>query len=290
MWAFEDPDNNRIATPMTIIYSEPDLKVTNITVPSDVVSGTTIPITYTVTNQGTRATRTADWTDAVFLSLSPSLDTGDTELGTTGYGQVLAAGASYTETVDVHVPDGIQGTFYVLVYADSDAYTDYLSPSDIGYGNYGIQIGPTDELNPYDLASEAIRSLGRGQVPQYENEADKLSSVEMPVTLAPFPILQVTSITTDANAGHVVQGQPLDVTYTVTNAGAGTPPDEFDLGRPDLLRGRHEPRAEDRHLPGDVDPPGRPCGRRQLHGHDRGPGADRFERAVLPDRDHQPAG
>ena len=52
MWAFENPDNNRNATPLNIIYSEPDLKVTSITVPPNVVSGTTIPITYTVTNQG----------------------------------------------------------------------------------------------------------------------------------------------------------------------------------------------------------------------------------------------
>ena len=47
-----------IATPFDITYREPDLKVTNITVPPNVTSGETIPITYTVTNQGTRATRT----------------------------------------------------------------------------------------------------------------------------------------------------------------------------------------------------------------------------------------
>ena len=85
--------------------------MTNITVPSNVISGTTIPITYTVTNQGTRATRTASWTDRIFLSQDPSLDMYDTVLGQSGYGQVLAAGASYTETVNVRIPDGIQGNF-----------------------------------------------------------------------------------------------------------------------------------------------------------------------------------
>ena len=49
--------------------------------------------------------------------------------------------------------------------------------SDIGYGLYGVKIGAANELDPYDLVSAAIRSLGRGQVPQYENEADKLASV-----------------------------------------------------------------------------------------------------------------
>ncbi len=223
-WAFEDPNNNRHSTPFDIIYREPDLKVTNITVPVNVTSGTTIPITYTVTNQGTRATRTASWTDRIFLSQDPSLDPYDTVVGNAGYGYVLQPGASYSETVNVRVPDGIHGTFYVIVYTDSDAKTDYSVQSNIGYGLYGIQIGQPNELDPYDLVSSAVRSLGRGNVPQYENEADKIADVPLPVTLATPPDLQVTSISSDANAGHVLQGQTLDVTYTVSNVGAGTPP------------------------------------------------------------------
>ncbi len=223
-WAFEDPNNNRLATPFNIIYREPDLTVTNITVPANVISGSTVPITYTVTNRGTRATRTASWTDRIFLSQDPSLDIYDTVLGQTGYGQVLAAGASYTETLNVRIPDGIQGDFDIIVYADSDAQTDFSVTSDIGFGLYGVKIGVPDELNPYDLASVASRSLGRGNVPQYEDEADKISSVPLPITLAPAPHLQVTAISSDANAGHVFQGQTLDVTYTVTNTGAATPP------------------------------------------------------------------
>ncbi len=223
-WAFEDPNNNRKATPFDITYREPDLTVTNITVPSNVVSGTTVPITYTVTNNGTRATRTASWTDRIFLSEDPSLDTYDTVLGQTSYGQVLAPGASYTETVNVRVPDGIQGNFDVIVYADSDAQTNFQLQSNIGYGLYGVMIGAPNELDPYDLASAPIRSLGRGHVPQYEDEADKIASEAMPITLAPAPDLRVTAISSDANAGHVYQGQTLDVTYTVSNSGAGTPP------------------------------------------------------------------
>lgn len=129
--------------------------------------------------------RTASWTDRIFLSQDPSLDIYDTVLGQTGYGQVLAAGASYTETLNVRIPDGIQGDFDIIVYADSDAQTDFSVTSDIGFGLYGVKIGVPDELNPYDLASVASRSLGRGNVPQYEDEADKISSVPLPITLAP---------------------------------------------------------------------------------------------------------
>ena len=289
MWAFEDPDNNRIATPMTIIYSEPDLKVTNITVPSGVVSGTTIPITYTVTNQGTRATRTADWTDAIFLSQDASLDTGDTELGTAGYGQVLAARASYTETVNVRVPDGIQGTFDILVYADSDASTNYESQSDIGYGLYGIAIGPTNELDPYDLVSSAIRSLGRGHVPQYENEADKLAA--RPDARDPGPVARLAGDRHQHRRERGPRRAGPDARRHLHRHQRRRrhAADRVDLGRPDLLLGRHHPRAEDRHLPGDDDAQERPGGRRQLHGHDPGPGAHQPGRSLLPVRDHRPA-
>jgi len=101
-------------------------------------------------------------------------------LGDSGHGGVLAAGDSYTETANVRIPDGIHGTFYVLLYADSDAFVSYTTRSNIGFELYGVRIGATNELDPYDLVSASVRSLGRGHVPQYENEADKLNSVVMP--------------------------------------------------------------------------------------------------------------
>ena len=103
--------------------------------------------------------------------------------------------------------------------------SNYAVQSNIGFALYGVQIGPANELDPYDLVSSAVRSLGRGHVPQYENEADKLASLAMPVTLATPPDLQVDRPRArTTNAGHVFQGQTLDVTYTVTNLGAATPP------------------------------------------------------------------
>src|SRR5262249_9242021 len=133
-------------------------------------------------------------------------------------------GASYTQTVNVRIPDGIQGAYSILVYADSDASTNFSTQSIIGFGLYGVRIGTPSELDPYDLVSSAVRSLGRGRVPQYEDEADKLSTTPLPITLATPPDLQVTAVSSDASAGHVYQSQALNVTYTVTNLGAGTPP------------------------------------------------------------------
>src|SRR5262249_21793710 len=50
-----------------------DLVVTSITPPTNVVSGTTIPITYTVKNNGNAPTNSAQWLDAIFISQTPDL-------------------------------------------------------------------------------------------------------------------------------------------------------------------------------------------------------------------------
>ena len=114
-----------------------------------------------MTNQGTRATRTGEL-DRPRLPVGRPLarHVRHGARADSGYGQVLAAGASYTETVNVRIPDGIQGNFDVIVYADSDAKTDFQVQSNIGYGLYGVQIGAPNELDPYDLVSVASPQPG----------------------------------------------------------------------------------------------------------------------------------
>ena len=192
-WAFEDPYNNRIATPFNIIYSEPDLTVTNITVPANVISGSTVPITYTVTNRGTRATRTDSWTDRIFLSEDPSLDTYDTVLGQTGYGQVLAAGASYTETVTFAFPMASREIRHHRLcrfrrkdrLCSAERHRLWVIRRDDRRSQRAQPVRPRLRRDPQP---------GPGQVPQYEDEADKIASVPMPITLAPAPDFQVTAI------------------------------------------------------------------------------------------------
>ena len=212
-------------------------------------------------------------------------------LGTAGYGQVLAAGASYTETVNVRVPDGIQGTFDIIVYADSDA-------------SHQLPVAEQHRLRPLRRADRRRQRAGplrpglrrrsaawaAATFPSTRTRPTSSPRSPMPVTLAPAPDLQVTAISSDANAGHVFQGQTLDVTYTVTNTGAAHAADDADLGRPDLLLGRHQPRPEGRHATWGW----------STHQNGLGAGASYTvttqvqvptepERSVLPLRDHRPA-
>src|SRR6185437_12000841 len=70
-WELNKVDNVA-STSLNVVYREPDLVVGNVSIASPVVSGATVPITFTVTNTGTRATRVSNWTDGVYMSVDGS--------------------------------------------------------------------------------------------------------------------------------------------------------------------------------------------------------------------------
>jgi hypothetical protein len=203
---YEDPTNNQGGGTLPVIYREPDLQVTNLVVPSTAPhSGDTIPITWTVTNVGNRDTREGYWRDRVYLSSDPSLDHEDTELGEIAHSEILTTGSQYSETLNVRLPDGIGGSFYILVFTDSDVSGRIGIPGVGGGGN------------------------GVGAVPEFQGEGNNITTAFLPVILAPPPDLQVTqavAIGPDANQpGHVLTGQSITVNYTVVNNGSGDTPD-----------------------------------------------------------------
>src|SRR5262249_51978127 len=98
--------DNTGSAPLPVTYREPDLRVSDLVVPSVAPhSGDTIPVTWTVTNSGTRATRESDWSDRVSLSRDPSLSQDDVQLGSYERTSALVQGAAYTVTLNVTLPD-----------------------------------------------------------------------------------------------------------------------------------------------------------------------------------------
>src|SRR5207253_4183351 len=117
--------NNRGSGIIPVTYREPDLRVTDLVVPSTPPhSGQTFPVTWTVTNIGTRDTRESFWIDRLYLSRDPTLDAGDIQLAEDRHVGALAIDKSYTRTLDVTLPEAIQGNFYLLVFVDSDVAED----------------------------------------------------------------------------------------------------------------------------------------------------------------------
>ncbi|MCA9198980.1 MAG: hypothetical protein KDA87_15640, partial [Planctomycetales bacterium] len=230
-WAFEDPRNNLHSQKVDIEYREPDLQVTELIIPPGAVSGSTLDVNYTVTNLGTRATRETAWTDRVFLSRDASLDNKDLFLGESSQSNILIPGESYSSDLQVSLPEGIEGTFYLLVYIDSPAYPERNQESDIGFDLIGVDFERPNPLAPWDLASNAARSLARGRVSEYQDEGNNLIVRELPIALSAPPDLRVTRVQVPSRA---IQGQSLELTYTVTNRGNGDTPDSESSWR-DLI-------------------------------------------------------
>jgi len=202
---YEDASNNQHTGTLPVIYREPDLQVTDLQAPvAGVHSGDIVPVSWTVTNLGNRDTREGNWTDRVFLSTDPSLDSGDTQLGEISHSAILTTGDQYSTTLNVRLPDGIGGDYYILVFTDATVR-----------GMNGVR--------------GVSGGNSTGSVPEFQGEGNNLTAAFMPVTLTPPPDLEVTSLIArgpdPGRPGHVLSGQSFTVTYTVTNNGSGDTPD-----------------------------------------------------------------
>ncbi|MGA2068563.1 MAG: CARDB domain-containing protein, partial [Thermoguttaceae bacterium] len=204
--AYDNRINNQASVPQPVIYKEPDLQASDLIVPATPsYSGSTIPVTWTVTNIGNRDTHGSFWIDRVYLSSSPSLDNTSYMLAESDHEGTLGPGDSYTTTLDVQLPIGIQGPYYLLVFADSN------------------MIGPIDSpgigIEPYFTPLE-------GRVAEYQGS--NITAAPLSVLLANLPDLQVTAVSAQGSepnqADHVYAGQAYTVTYTVTNTGLGDTP------------------------------------------------------------------
>ena len=170
----------------------PDLIVTSITPPPNgVFSGQSVPITYTVENDGDAPTSVPVWHDFVILSQDPSLTfnglydqllNNQPVLAEFDNPSYLGVGESYQNTANLTLPISAAGPWYVYVVAN-------------GLGTH----------YHYTL-------------PEASRTNNLLVSAAFNVQLTPPPALDVASVVAPSQA---FSGQPLTVNWTVTNDGAG---------------------------------------------------------------------
>ena len=172
--AYEDPEGNTGSASFAIVYAEPKLVVTNFVVPPSITAGSTVSVSFTVSNIGNRATRESGWMDAVFLSTDASLDNGDYLLtleqangvlisSASSHNGVLAAGASYDVTITFTMPFEISGPFYLIAATDT------------GYGASGYSLS---------TISPRLNGLGgsaTGSVPLYNGTGFNTAATEIAV-------------------------------------------------------------------------------------------------------------
>ncbi|MCK5802941.1 MAG: hypothetical protein KAI66_08925, partial [Lentisphaeria bacterium] len=172
--------------------SYPDLAVSNVVVTphptgANLAPGDTVDISWTVTNLGTVGTGTngQGWDELVYLSDDPQGELGRGWPDQVG-GSDLAAGASEQHQKTLVLPEGIAGTWYVVIEADVPMWNAPM-----------VVEGPTDGPTRANNTMIADDSL---LIPPPE-----------------YPNLVVTSIATDKQAYE--RGENMTVTYTVKNIG-----------------------------------------------------------------------
>ncbi|MBX3475898.1 MAG: Ig-like domain repeat protein [Planctomycetes bacterium] len=186
----ETNESNNVAS-ASITLTRPDLSIGTPTLGTIVANANgswTVPVTYTVTNQGTIGA-SAGWYDLAYLSTDGTLDTSDTYAGNLGYrGVALAAGASYTVTTNLTTATTITpGTYTLIVKADG------RSPAFNGGTN--VDNGALAETNETNNVASASITLTRPDL-----------SMGTPT---------LGTIVANANGSWTVP-----VTYTVTNVGS----------------------------------------------------------------------
>ena len=113
-------DNIRASAPVTITLTPPpDLQVIAIQAPSNAVSGTSLNMSWTVTNAGPGVTAETDWADDVYLSPTNKVGTNAVLLGSFPHTGALASGQSYHSSASIPLPSSVSGSYYLLVQTDS---------------------------------------------------------------------------------------------------------------------------------------------------------------------------
>jgi subtilase family serine protease len=175
-------ESNNTATddrPISIQLSPvPNLQVTGVNAPPTAFSSQETVVQWTVKNVGTGATNAPVWYDRVYLSLDTTYDNTDTYLGEAVNPSYLNPNDSYSNSLNVTLPRGIDGNYYFLIQADIYNHVTEVGNEGDNWGSGG----PTD------------------------------------VNLTPPPDLQVTAVNAPNGA---FSGQPMNLSWTVTNAGTG---------------------------------------------------------------------
>ncbi len=93
----------------------PDLRVSNIVLPTSLAIGQSTTITYTAQNSGPGAMTGVPWKDTLYFSRDPYLDADDTWLSTVSMNTTVASGSSYQGAITATLPAAVEGANYLIL-------------------------------------------------------------------------------------------------------------------------------------------------------------------------------
>lgn len=189
---------------------------------SQAYAGQPLTVSWTVTNDGEGATTAPLWYDRIWLCLDVEVRVGEPDdimLGQFDNLTYLPPGQSYTNTKQVILPNGIEGTFFLFVLTDSpDAFAMQWGPAG---GTAPIPYTPDISGNPYPYIFAACHGSSNHvlEASDYAHWNDNFFYKQIDVIMPPEPDLIVTSIIPPSN---VFSGQNGNITWSVKNNGSVT--------------------------------------------------------------------
>ncbi len=153
---FPHGDNNTFVKSIYINPEPPaDLVTGTVAAPNQAFDGTTIPVTYHVSNLGLGPTNVTSWTDTIWLTTDktrPNTTKGDVLLATIPHNgllgndpSIIAPPTGYDVTTTVTLPKHISGQYYITAWSDTfdvvlkstlDANVNPDDPNQLNNDNY----------------------------------------------------------------------------------------------------------------------------------------------------------
>ena len=110
--------NNVKSIPIEVqLGSLPDLRITSLTVEEELTCDRAYWVHYTVVNEGERVTQKENWTDALFIGENMTY-IGALQLGAKIHHGALEVGESYTDSIEILIPNGLAGDYFLIGFTD----------------------------------------------------------------------------------------------------------------------------------------------------------------------------
>ena len=172
-------------------------------------TGQSMTVAYTVANLSPTAA-TGSWTDSVFLSADSTLDASDMLLGHFVHSGTVPGLSSYNGTLTAQLPGVVDGSYHIIVVADSGKELDELNQAHhIGASTDGLPVSTTT-LTP---GLPVSGSVANGQGLYYK------------VVVIPGQDLEVDGIFSVANQGQIFASHfaiPTSSAFTETDLDTST--------------------------------------------------------------------
>lgn len=168
----DEGNNTNVSSGLDLTpYPAVDLQVSMVSGPVTAHSGASAIFQWTTSNIGVAATLASSWRELVYLSADTTLGGGDLLLSSNLYNGVLAAGSSVNRLRNEVLPNGLSGTYYVIVRADPDRYnaTETQLANNIAASSSTtmIELTPAPDLVASTVIVPAMATAGQPMTVQW---------------------------------------------------------------------------------------------------------------------------